>query len=590
MDTQDQQSGERNQHRTMNHQRLGRRAFVGLAGAAASAAILAACGGSGSGATSTPQTTTGAAAPAGSMTPAAAGSAPAAGGTSAAGAAAPHKGGTLVVAFTSDPEVLDPQITTSILAGYVISVLYDTLITRDYDGSFKPSLAEKWEISPDGKTYTFTMKKGVTFHSGKAFTSADVKDTFDRWRSIPNAPNAYTIQPIDTIETPDPLTVRFQLKTPYNIFLDQLAGVWAVILNKDAVDKAGKDYGVSAVDGTGPYKFVSWTRGQKLVTARHDAYTWGSPIFQNPGPAYVDGVEFRIYPEDTTRIAEFKAGNVHIVAEVPDAQVPQLNKTSGVSVVQYHQLETVYLGMNMKKPPVDDLKVRQAITYALNKNDIVAGGLSGLGTPAVTMMDPATPYYAKGIEQSAPTFDQQKAMALLDEAGWKAGSGGVREKSGQQLVVPFWCFNVSPWPLIGQIVEQQLTKVGIKVDLKTYEGSALLAALRAGDHTTYMLDFSYENADSVFYFYFYSKQQPAPNRYYYNVPEVDKLLDDTRTNPDKVVVAQDYDTIQRRILADAPSAPLVHRLGTVGKGNAVQGLKVHPSRWLYRMLDLSLTK
>lgn len=582
------------QNRSSHSQRgMSRRALVGAAGSLATAAILAACGGA-----DAPTGATGAAAPSTGGATVGAGATRATGATSAtvapagatAGAGTPRKGGTLVVAMDSDPEILDPHITTNLMAQYAITLMCDTLLTRDYDGSLKPGLAEKWEVSPDGKTYTLTLKKGVKFHSGKDLTAADVKYTFERWKGLPNAPNGYTIAPIDTVDAPDAQTVRFNLKSVYNIFLDQLAGNWSVILNKDVVEKAGKDYGVTAVDGTGPFKFISWTRGQKLVMARNDGYTWGATIFQNPGPAYLDGVEFRPIPEDNTRVAEFQAGNIQILTQVPGAEAERLGKAQGVSVVQYAQLATTYMGINTKKPPFDDAKVRQAINHAINKDEVIKGALYGLGTPAATMMHPNAPYYAKGIEQSAYGFDAKKAASLLDEAGWKPGSGGVREKNGQQLVMPLWSFNTTLWTTEAQIIQQQLGNVGIKVDIKTFEGAAMFAALRAGDHVAYHLDFYYEIPDAVYYFYFYSKQQPSPNRFYYGVPEVDMLLEDTRTNLDKAAVTQGYDKIQRRVLADAPSVPLYHQMGTVGKTAAVQGLKVHPSRWLYKMTDLWLTK
>lgn len=586
---------------------LGRRDLLRLTALGASGALLtslvAACGGAatpaattapaggGSSATTAPAGGAATAPASGGTTPAAS---PATGGAAAPTAAksaagAPRKGGTLVVAFKADPDGLDPHTGTALRSARVLALLHDNLITRDYDGSFKPGLAEKWEVSPDGKVYTFTLKKGVKFHSGKDFTSADVKYTFERWLNFPKSPTAYTIKPIDTIETPDPQTVKFTLKESYNIFLDQLSGSWSVILNQEAVDKAGKDYGVNAVDGTGPYKFVSWTRNQKIVLARHDAYTWGSPMFQNPGPAYVDGVEIRIIPEDNTQIAEFQSGNVHITGDVPNSEVERLSKTPGVSIVKYAQLQTFYLGMNTKKAPVDDVKVRQAVNYAINRDEIVKGAVFGLGTAARTMVHPNTPYYWKGADAIAPNYDPKKAEQILDDAGWKKGSSGVREKDGKQLALPLWTINDATQTLTAQILEQQLAKVGIKLETKPLEETAWFAQTRTGDQVAFTIGVFYENAD-VLYFYFYSKQQPAPNRFSYSVPEVDKWLEDTRTNPDKATVVKDYENVQKRLLEDLPSAPLVHLQGTLGKTDAVEGVKVHASRWLYRMTDIWLKK
>ena len=506
-----------------------------------------------------------------------------------AAAAAPQKGGNLVIAFAADPETLDPHITTALLAARVLALIHDNLINRDYDGTFKPGLAEKWDVSPDGKVYTFSLKKGVKFHSGKEFTSADVKYTFERWLSIEKAPNAYTIKPIDKIETPDPQTVRFTLKEPYNIFLDQLAGSWAVMLNQESVEKAGKDYGVTTADGTGPFKFVSWTRNQNLVLARNDAYAWGSPMFQNTGAPYVDGIEIRVIPEDNTRVAEFQAGNIHLVADVPQAEVDRLSKTPGVSIVKYDQLQTTYLGMNTQKAPFDDKQVRQAVSLAINRDEIVTGANFGLGKPARTMLTPETPFFWKGADQVAPTYDVAKASSLLDAAGWKLGAGGVREKDGQPLVMPLWIINESTPILQAQILEQQLAKVGIKVETKQYEQTAWFAAARSGEQVGYIIGVFFENAD-VLYFYFYSKQQPAPNRFLYTSPDVDRWLDDSRTNTDRNAVQQDYDNAQKQLIEDAPAAPLIHADGTLGKVDAVQGVKVHSSRWLYRAVDIWLKK
>lgn len=508
---------------------------------------------------------------------------------SGAAAGTPQKGGTLVVAFNADPETFDPHVTTALFATRAFALVYNTLLERDYDGSYKPGLATSWDVGPDGTVYTFHLRSGVKFHSGKAFSSADVKYTFERWLSIPTSPTSFGIKPIDHIDAPDPQTVVFTLKQPYNIFLDQIAGSYAVILNQESVDKAGKDYGISTVDGTGPFKFVSWTRNQEINFVRNDDYTWNSPMFTNPGPAYVDGVKIRIIPEDNTRVAEFQAGNVHLVQDVPQGDVDRLDKTQGVSIVRYDQLQTTYVGLNSAKPPFDDVKVRQAVALAINRDEIVTGANFGLAKAATTMLTPETPYFLTSSLQTAPSFDLAKAGSLLDQAGWTMGSGGIRQKGGQQLVMPLWVINDSTTILQAQILEQQLAKVGIKVDTKQYEQTAWFAAARSGEQTAFIIGIFFESADGILYFYFYSKQQPAPNRFTYANAQVDQWLDDARINTDKNAVTQDYQNVQKQIIDDVPVAPLVHAVGTLGVLAGVEGVKVHPSRWLYRMTDLWLS-
>ena len=566
------------------------RGSVAVVSAGALSGLLVACGGSSSKSTTTTSTGatggTAASSPAGGQ-PTTTGSGASTATQSSSGAA--QKGGTLVVAFNADPESLDPHITTALLAARVLALIHDNLVDQDYDGSFKPALAEKWDISGDGLTYSFSLKKGVKFHSGKDFSADDVKYTFERWLNTDKSPTSYTIKPISTVDVVDPQTVKFTLSEPYNIFIDQVAGSWAVILNKDAVDKAGKDYGVTTAEGTGPFKFDSWTRNDKLTLKNFADYSWGSAVFKNQGPAYVDGIEIRIVPEDNTRIAEFQAGNIHLVQDVPAAQVEQLSSTAGVSIIKYDQLQTTYLGMNTAKAPVDDVNVRMAVNYALNRDEIVKGANFGLGTAANTMLAPKTPYYWAGSQDIAPTFDLNKAKSLLDQAGWVPGSDGIREKNGNKLTLPLWVINDSTTVLQAQIIEQQLSKAGIKVDTKQYEQTAWFAAARSGDQVGYIIGVFYSNAD-VLYFYFYSKQQPAPNRFSYSNADMDKWLLDSRSNTDKSQVTQDYQNIQKQLIQDAPAAPLIHQLGTLGKEDSVQGVQVHPSRWLYRFLDISIKK
>jgi ABC-type transport system substrate-binding protein len=580
-----------------------RQLFAGL-GALGATALLAACGGTAT-VTTAPAASTAPAstAPAASAAPAASGaasSAPASAApsssarASAAPSAAPaassgaaKKGGNLIMAASADAETLDPHATTALRASRYLAMMHDNLLNRDFDGSFKPALAESYTVSPDGLTYTFKLRTGVKFHSGKAFSSADVKYTFDRWLKNEKSPTRYTIQPITSVETPDPQTVVLKLDKPYNILLDQVAGSWAVILNGEAVDKAGANYGVTTVDGTGPYKFKEWVRQQRFVVERNPDYTWGGPVFQNQGAPNLDTIETRIIPEDNTRIAEFEAGNIHIVIDMPPQEVQRLSTNDKVGVTKYDQLQTTYFGLNTKKGPVDDPQVRRGIGHAINRDEIVKGAFFGLGEAAVNMLAPKTPGNLATVKDIAATFNLDKAKSTLEAAGWKAGASGIREKNGQQLVVPYWYINDSATTLMAQILQEQLAKAGVKLDAKPYEETAWFAAARTGDQVGFSVGVFYENAD-VLRFYFYSKQQPSPNRFGYAIPELDAKMEDTLTNPDKAAVTKDYEEIQMALAEQAPALPLIHQQGVIGVNKKVQGVKVHPSRWLYRLTDLSL--
>ena len=580
-----------------------RQLFAGL-GALGATALLAACGGTAT-VTTAPAASTAPAstAPAASAAPAASGaasSAPASAApsssarASAAPSAAPaassgtaKKGGNLIMAASADAETLDPHATTALRASRYLAMMHDNLLNRDFDGSFKPALAESYTVSPDGLTYTFKLRTGVKFHSGKAFSSADVKYTFDRWLKNEKSPTRYTIQPITSVETPDPQTVVLKLDKPYNILLDQVAGSWAVILNGEAVDKAGANYGVTTVDGTGPYKFKEWVRQQRFVVERNPDYTWGGPVFQNQGAPNLDTIETRIIPEDNTRIAEFEAGNIHIVIDMPPQEVERLSTNDKVGVTKYDQLQTTYFGLNTKKGPVDDPQVRRGIGHAINRDEIVKGAFFGLGEAAVNMLAPKTPGNLATVKDIAATFNLDKAKSTLEAAGWKAGASGIREKNGQQLVVPYWYINDSATTLMAQILQEQLAKAGVKLDSKPYEETAWFAAARTGDQVGFSVGVFYDNAD-VLRFYFYSKQQPSPNRFGYAIPELDAKMEDTLTNPDKAAVTKDYEEIQKALAEQAPALPLIHQQGVIGVNKKVQGVKVHPSRWLYRLTDLSL--
>lgn len=188
---------------------------------------------------------------------------------------APAAGKTFVFARQEETETLDPHKTTTISSAEVDYLLYDTLTSLDYDNTVKPGLAEKWTISPDGKTYTFTLRQGVKFHSGKNLTASDVKFTMDRWKTVRGSPTAFSIASVDRVEAPNATTVVMYLKEPLSILLINLAGYGASILNEEFTARLGDDYGtgVGKVDGTGPFTLREWVRNDRLVVTKNPNYT-----------------------------------------------------------------------------------------------------------------------------------------------------------------------------------------------------------------------------------------------------------------------------------------------------------------------------
>ena len=502
---------------------------------------------------------------------------------------APGASTTLVFARQEETETLDPHKTTAISSAEVDYTLYDTLTSLDYDNTVKSGLAEKWEISPDGKTYTFTLRRGVKFHSGKPLTSADVKFTLDRWRSLKGSPTAFNLSPVDAVDAPNPNTVVIRLKDPFSILLVNLASYSASILNQDAVTRQGDDYGTGAgkVDGTGPFVLREWVRNDRLVVARNPNYTWGPPIYKNRGPAKLSGVVFRTIVEDAPRIAAVEVGEAQFTPSVPDPQVARLSKDERVKIIRYSDLNTTFIGFKLGKKPLDDLRVRQAINYGVDKPEIIQGVYYGLAEEAYGPLAPGTPGWWRDAPKAGYHYNPSTAKRLLDEAGWvQTRPGGPRQKGGQPLSI---LFLYSPGPqneALVSLVQAELAGIGVQARPQRLEWTAFLAALRAGQHDMFLIAVRYVNAD-VLYFYFHSKQRPAPNRFDWADPETDRLLELSRSTVHDAERTSTYQKLQQIVVQNAIWIPLVHEQRVVMASPKLTIPRMH-ANVLYKMLDLEL--
>lgn len=383
------------------------------------------------------------------------------------------QGGDIVVTYKDDITTLDPAIGYDWVNWSMIKSLYSRLM--DYEpGTAKlvPSLAESFEVSPDGLTYTFKLRKGVKFSNGRELVASDVK-----W-SIERAVNPKTQGPgagffgaiagfddvaggksevLSGIETPDDGTVIFHLSRPDATFLHVLAINFASVVPKEAVEAAGGDFGKKPV-GSGTLILKDWTIGQKLVFERN-------PDYFVKGMPHVDKVTVEVGQEPLVALLRLQKGEVDIAGDgIPPAKFLEVkNSPDGAQmIVDGEQLHTGYITLNTHVKPFDNVKVRQAVNMAINKERITRI-LNGRATPANQPLPPLMPGYDKSFTGYA--YDVEKAKATLAEAGLPDGFETV-----------LYATNTDPQPRIAQAIQQDLAAIGIKAEVRTLAQGNVIAA------------------------------------------------------------------------------------------------------------------
>ncbi len=363
----------------------------------------------------------------------------------------------LTVAIQLEPPHLDP---TSAAAGAIDSVLYSNVfegLTRFMaDGSVVPGLAESWEISDDGLTYTFKLRDGVTFHDGSTMDADDVKFSLDRINAEESANAQKALYAaISEVNVIDPTTVEVKLSEQNGNMLFNLAWGDAVIVAPESIE------GIKQTPiGTGAFKFDSWTQGDKIELSRNDAY-WGE------APALASAT-FKFISDPTAAFAAVMAEDVDVFSGFPAPEnLPQFEADPRFQVIVGNTEGETILSTNNKMPPFDNVKVRQAVAHAIDRQAIIDGAMFGLGTPIGTHFAPHNPAYVDLTGQS--NYDPEKAKALLAEAGFADGF-----ETTLHLPPPSYARRG------GEIIAAQLAEVGIKAEITNVEWAQWLETVFRG--------------------------------------------------------------------------------------------------------------
>src|SRR5262245_33712901 len=545
--------------------RLDRRRFLQLMSAGVGSAILAACGGAPA-APASEGATAPAAAPAATAAPAAAA------GATAAPAAASGGGNTLTYALGFDlDDTMDPQVTNFDSTIRVTLNICEPLVWEPEPGKFMPGLADSWEISPDAKTYTFKLKKGVKFHDGTPFNADAVKFTFDRVMDPATKAGQSHDQlgPYDHTEVVDDSTVKVVMKQGYAPLLTNLNGYLGIV-SPTAVKKDPAAFARHPI-GTGPFMFQEWVPKDHITLVKNPDYNWGSSMFKHTGPAYLDQVIFKIIPEPSVRVGTLKSGEVQYIDEIDPLSYDELKKDPNFVVIEKGQPGSgwVLLLNTSSKGPISDPQVRLALEYAIDREGLNKWVFQGLNKAAYSPLMKVTFGYDAATEQIYP-FDPDKAKQILDAAGWKAGADGIREKDGQKLAIEFPIISRPNDKAMAESIQASLHDVGIDLKVNPLERAAAREAVKQNKYDVGFMWFSYGDPD-VLRTIFYSKNVDAFNRAKYQVPEVDKMLEDAAATTDVAKRTALYAQIQQRVLKDAIVVPLVDTVTHNAKRAEVQG-------------------
>ena len=406
------------------------------------------------------------------------------GGDSGSGSGQPKSGGTLTFAVGSDAGCVDPQQVASNETIYSVRQIVDSLTDQDpRTGKIVPWLAKSWDVSSDATTFTFHLRSGVTFSDGSKLTAQVVKDNFDavpKLGALGTLAEGY-LSGVRGTTVVDPLTVKVTFSQPNAQFLQATSTHSLGIESSASVKKTPQQKCSDGVIGSGPFVLKQYVQNQSVTLAKRTGYAWGSSLWSKKGEAYLDKLVFKVVPEAGVRAGSLQSGQVDAISSVGRANEAAL-KGGQVSLQRRANPGVVFgLGLNNSRPALKDARVRQAILLAVDRQQI-ADTVFPTGTQAATsVLAHTTPDYTS----LAPdlTSAAAKAKSLLDAAGWKTGSDGIRAKDGKKLGLTIdWIPNAGTNQPALELIQQQLKAVGVQVALKQLQVTQFAPTLQSGDY------------------------------------------------------------------------------------------------------------
>lgn len=463
----------------------------------------------------------------------------------------------IIIGTTSDVVSPDPHKQNDTASGKVLHMIYDTLLWMDGNGEFQPLLAEKWENTSDTE-YIFYLRKGVKFHNGVEMKASDVKFSIERCMESSMA--AQAVESIESVEVIDDYTVKITTLYPFAPFYSKVAASTKVaILPEEYVKECDAKSDTAfqeAPVGTGPMKFDSWAPNNYFKVVRNDDYWNGTPK--------ATSITVRVIPEATSLTIALETGEVDIVESVQAVDIQRVKDNPDLKTIEQVQGSVTYLGMNYAKAPYDNTNIRKAIAYGINREDIIDVILEGNGTILNTVFPPMMPGYDETIE--GYDYDIEKAKHYLAEAGYPDGgltleiatSGDERNR-------------------IAQLIQSDLSKIGITINIELLEWGAYLDYVGGVDHEMFILGWSnaYE-PDGNMYDTFHKDRPSRTNRSNFKNDEISALIEEARQELDWDKREKMYKELQAMIMSEPVWIPLFAKRAVIGMNKGLEGVLFEP--------------
>ncbi|MDD1749573.1 MAG: ABC transporter substrate-binding protein [Methanothrix sp.] len=496
--------------------------------------------------------------------------------------------GYLYLRLNSNPTTLDPALITDVMGGGIAAKLFNGLVRFDENLDIVPDLARSWKLSPDQRTYTFYLRRDARFGNGRRVTARDVAYSFERVLTpSTKAPLTWVLDRIEGaaeflagkaptvsgISVKDDDTIVLKLREPFGPFLSLLAMTTAYVVPQEEVTRMGQDFGMHPV-GSGPYALKEWKHGQYMTLTAREDYVEGRPK--------LNGIFYRIIPEDLTAVMEFETGNLDVLL-IPSSEYKRYTTDPKWRNLVYGMpgLNSYYLGLNCTRPPFNDIRVRQAMNMAIDRKRILNTVFEKRGVLAAGPIPPGLWKDALGGEGEGYRYDLDKAKALIREAGAEGATIRVFITSDPEVLD------------IVEVIQNYLEKVGIKAQITQLDWSAFKHAVNQGEPDAFWLSWwaDYPDPENFLFPLFDSKSVgSAGNRTRCLDPELDRIIETAQRTMSERERYRLYRQAETRIIRNAPWVFMWHRADYYVIQPWIKDFKIYPIYSIDKRADVTISK